>query len=344
MAGKKFTEEEKEILRQNPYVESVENTRIIYTEEFKVYYMKNYLAGKKPTEIFVSAGFDPVLMGNKRIERASARWRKLYADGLLKVDDVPETEKVAETAESYTTADTEEAVAAVENKAEEKPAEAPKKRRGRPRKNAAAETKSEYEANVKAEAAPKKPRKKRVNKIALMAQNIKKAEEKVKEEQAQPQAEENTAVAKEEQPVEAPKKRRGRPRKNPEAVEAAKSVKAEETAEAPKKRRGRPRKNPEAVKAVEPAKAEPVKVEKAVKAEETTVEAPKKRRGRPRKNPEAATVKTPAVKVEKSVQTVPAAPAPQTDVTVQKLVTALQDLMEEVHLLRGELALSNKNR
>ena len=40
------------ILSKNPNVESVEKTRIIYTEAFKSYYVKNYLAGKKPTENF----------------------------------------------------------------------------------------------------------------------------------------------------------------------------------------------------------------------------------------------------------------------------------------------------
>ena len=86
MAAKVFTEEQRKILSKNPNVESVEKTRIIYTEAFKSYYVKNYLAGKKPTEIFIEAGFDPSILGNKRIERASARWRKLYADGQLIID------------------------------------------------------------------------------------------------------------------------------------------------------------------------------------------------------------------------------------------------------------------
>lgn len=46
MAAKVFTEEQRKILSKNPNVESVEKTRIIYTEAFKSYYVKNYLAGK----------------------------------------------------------------------------------------------------------------------------------------------------------------------------------------------------------------------------------------------------------------------------------------------------------
>ncbi len=115
MAAKVFTEEQRKILSKNPNVESVEKTRIIYTEAFKSYYVKNYLAGKKPTEIFIEAGFDPSILGNKRIERASARWRKLYADGQLIID----------TKENISVETKEEKIMN---------SEPTKKRRGRPRK------------------------------------------------------------------------------------------------------------------------------------------------------------------------------------------------------------------
>lgn len=57
--------------------------RITYSREFKHHFMCEYLAGKKPTEIFRAAGFDPRMIGAKRIERASARWRKEYEAGTL---------------------------------------------------------------------------------------------------------------------------------------------------------------------------------------------------------------------------------------------------------------------
>ena len=243
MAGKVFTDEEKELLSKNPYVESVEPTRIIYTDEFKIYYVKNYLEGKKPTEIFISAGFDPGVLGNKRIERASARWRKLYADGQLNING---EEKMEQTD--------------MENKSENKPE---KKRRGRPRKNPAV-ARGRPRKNPPAETAEtteettvKKPRK-RVNKIAAMAQSIKTAEQKAAEA-------ENTAdnqPKEENQPQQAkPAKRRGRPRKNA-AETPAKEVKAEKAA--PKKRRGRPRKNaqPAASTVTEEVKSAPIQVEK----------------------------------------------------------------------------------
>ena len=263
MAGKVFTDEEKELLSKNPYVESVEPTRIIYTDEFKIYYVKNYLEGKKPTEIFISAGFDPGVLGNKRIERASARWRKLYADGQLNIngeekmeqtnmenksENKPEKKRRGRPRKNPAVA--EEAVTEENMVAEEK-AEytAPKKRRGRPRKNPPAET-----AETTEETTVKKPRK-RVNKIAAMAQSIKTAEQKAAEA-------ENTAdnqPKEEKQPQQAkPAKRRGRPRKNTAEAPA----KAENTA--PKKRRGRPRKNaqPVASTVTEEVKSAPVQVEK----------------------------------------------------------------------------------
>ena len=263
MAGKVFTDEEKELLSKNPYVESVEPTRIIYTDEFKIYYVKNYLEGKKPTEIFISAGFDPGVLGNKRIERASARWRKLYADGQLNIngeekmeqtdmenksENKPEKKRRGRPRKNPAVA---EEAKTEENMVAEEKAEytAPKKRRGRPRKNPPAET-----AETTEETTVKKPRK-RVNKIAAMAQSIKTAEQKAAEA-------ENTAdnqPKEEKQPQQAkPAKRRGRPRKNTAEAPA----KAENTA--PKKRRGRPRKNaqPVASTVTEEVKSAPIQVEK----------------------------------------------------------------------------------
>lgn len=202
MATKVFTEEQRKILSKNPNVESVEKTRIIYTEAFKSYYVKNYLAGKKPTEIFIEAGFDPSILGNKRIERASARWRKLYADGQLiintkenisvetKEEKIMNSEPTKKRRGRPRKNPVVETVA--ETKKEEYAVDMPKKKRGRPRKN------PEVVSQVEATENKAKTVKKRVNKIAAMAQNIKLAEPVVKKE------------VKEEAPQ---KKRRGRPRK-----------------------------------------------------------------------------------------------------------------------------------
>lgn len=238
MAAKVFTEEQRKILSKNPNVESVEKTRIIYTEAFKSYYVKNYLAGKKPTEIFIEAGFDPSILGNKRIERASARWRKLYADGQLIID----------TKENISVETKEEKIMN---------SEPTKKRRGRPRKNP--EVVSQETTENKA-----KTVKKRVNKIAAMAQNIKLAEPVVKKE------------VKEEAPQK--KRRGRPPKNAQKAVETKVETKVEKVEtqvktneQVAKKRRGRPRKIVQNVDETPVQKKENIEVKPVVKAKEESI-------------------------------------------------------------------------
>lgn len=66
------------VLKRNPYVEDVNATRIMYTYKFKCMFMERYLAGERPVDIFRQAGFDVSVLGEKRIERATARWKALY--------------------------------------------------------------------------------------------------------------------------------------------------------------------------------------------------------------------------------------------------------------------------
>ena len=77
MTGKRnLTSEQIAELRGNKYVSAVHSNRVYYTSEFKEHFLKEYAAGKKPTQIFREAGFDTKAMGPKRIERVAARWRK----------------------------------------------------------------------------------------------------------------------------------------------------------------------------------------------------------------------------------------------------------------------------
>ena len=288
MAAKVFTEEQRKILSKNPNVESVEKTRIIYTEAFKSYYVKNYLAGKKPTEIFIEAGFDPLILGNKRIERASARWRKLYADGQLIIDTKENISVETKEEKIMNSEPTKkrrgrprknpvvETVA--ETKKEEYTVDMPKKKRGRPRKN------PEVVSQVEATENKAKTVKKRVNKIAAMAQNIKLAEPVVKKE------------VKEEAPQ---KKRRGRPPKNTQKTVETKvetkvekvetQVKANE--QVAKKRRGRPRKIVQNVDETPVQKKENIEVKPVVKAKEESVSKVEKVETVEQANPVAALVK-----------------------------------------------------
>lgn len=269
MAAKVFTEEQRKILSKNPNVESVEKTRIIYTEAFKSYYVKNYLAGKKPTEIFIEAGFDPSILGNKRIERASARWRKLYADGQLIIDTKENISVETKEEKIMNSEPTKKrrgrprknpvVETVVETKKEEYTVDMPKKKSGRPRKN------PEVISQVEATENKAKTVKKRVNKIAAMAQNIKLAEPVVKKE-----------VKEEEAPQ---KKRRGRPPKNAQkAVETKVETKVEKVEtqvktneQVAKKRRGRPRKIVQNVDETPVQKKENIEVKPVVKAKEESI-------------------------------------------------------------------------
>lgn len=289
MAAKVFTEEQRKILSKNPNVESVEKTRIIYTEAFKSYYVKNYLAGKKPTEIFIEAGFDPSILGNKRIERASARWRKLYADGQLIIDTKENISVETKEEKIMNSEPTKkrrgrprknpvvETVA--ETKKEEYTVDMPKKKRGRPRKN------PEVVSQVETTENKVKTVKKRVNKIAAMAQNIKLAEPVVKKE-----------VKEEEAPQ---KKRRGRPPKNAQkAVETKVETKVEKVEtqvkaneQVAKKRRGRPRKIVQNVDETPVQKKENIEVKPVVKAKEESISKVEKVETVEQANPVAALVK-----------------------------------------------------
>lgn len=83
MGRGRLSESEIEILRNNPYVDEVNERQIFYSGEFKLLFIEEYMKGKKPKEIFTEAGFDAKMLGSKRIERACARWKESYESGTL---------------------------------------------------------------------------------------------------------------------------------------------------------------------------------------------------------------------------------------------------------------------
>ncbi|KKK33041.1 tranposase [Mesobacillus campisalis] len=78
MSKKIFTKKEIEILSKNPYVKSVSPKGITYTDEFKELFIAQNEKGKFPSEIFRDCGFDPEIVGKRRIDSASKRWREAY--------------------------------------------------------------------------------------------------------------------------------------------------------------------------------------------------------------------------------------------------------------------------
>lgn len=68
-----FNEEQVEQLRLNKYVRSVSSTNINFTEEFKQHFHQEQKAGKTARRIFEECGFDPSVLGQRRI--AITRYR-----------------------------------------------------------------------------------------------------------------------------------------------------------------------------------------------------------------------------------------------------------------------------
>jgi transposase len=67
MGRNHFTEEQQVILRKNPYVVKVSETSITYTDEFKERFYTEYKAGNWPSAILRAMGFDPRMLGKRRI-------------------------------------------------------------------------------------------------------------------------------------------------------------------------------------------------------------------------------------------------------------------------------------
>ena len=52
MAKDRFTKEEIEVLKKNPFVINVNEVRILYSDDFKKHFIEEYRKGVGPTQIF----------------------------------------------------------------------------------------------------------------------------------------------------------------------------------------------------------------------------------------------------------------------------------------------------
>lgn len=78
MSKKLFTTYEQKLLKKNPYVKSVSEKGITYTDEFKALAIKEYETGKGPKRIFEDAGFDIEAVGMERVHSSLKRWKIAY--------------------------------------------------------------------------------------------------------------------------------------------------------------------------------------------------------------------------------------------------------------------------
>jgi putative transposase len=88
MSKKLFLEHEVLELSKNKYVKNITSKGITYTNEFKLQFIAEYENGKASRKIFEDAGFDVEIIGIKRIDSASLRWRTAYKNkGVLGLED-----------------------------------------------------------------------------------------------------------------------------------------------------------------------------------------------------------------------------------------------------------------
>jgi transposase-like protein len=80
MSKKLFANTEVKLLSKNKYVVKVSNKSITYSFEFKKKFIEEYKLGKIPRAIFEEADFDAEILGKKRIQMASRRWRKAFKE------------------------------------------------------------------------------------------------------------------------------------------------------------------------------------------------------------------------------------------------------------------------
>ena len=78
MSQKIFTEEPQQLLRQNPYIFNITDTRINLTREFKDIFMDSYKASTSPRKILEDHGFDIDLIGERCIWSVSQHIRTEY--------------------------------------------------------------------------------------------------------------------------------------------------------------------------------------------------------------------------------------------------------------------------
>ena len=80
MSKKFFSDKEVSRLAKNQNILKVSNKSITYSFEFKKKFIDEYKLGKTTRVIFEEAGLDIEILGKRRIETASNRWRKAFKE------------------------------------------------------------------------------------------------------------------------------------------------------------------------------------------------------------------------------------------------------------------------
>ena len=79
--AKPFTLKQIEQLRKNPYTYKVTDRKIFFTAEFKEAFYQKRQEGMTLKEAFISLGYDPEVLGDKRIDGISHLVNKAVREG-----------------------------------------------------------------------------------------------------------------------------------------------------------------------------------------------------------------------------------------------------------------------
>ena len=87
-----FNDKQIKLLNKNKHVLRVSNVAITYSDEFKKIFIEEYLDGNLPRAIFEKYEFDVDIIGIKRIEAATGRWKRQYQkNGFVGLKDTRKT-------------------------------------------------------------------------------------------------------------------------------------------------------------------------------------------------------------------------------------------------------------
>ena len=83
MGTNRFTQEQIDFLRQNPYVGKISETTITYTTEFREKFAEEYNSGKPPSLILLEMDLNPHWLGKRRKDSIIRRVKafELRSDG-----------------------------------------------------------------------------------------------------------------------------------------------------------------------------------------------------------------------------------------------------------------------
>lgn len=80
MSRKTFTPEEITILLANSFTYKVTNSTISFTREFKELFIKKYNEGMTPRQILIECGYNPDMLGDRRIWGIAQHLKEQYTE------------------------------------------------------------------------------------------------------------------------------------------------------------------------------------------------------------------------------------------------------------------------